>query len=237
MDIKTEESNSEEVEETKEQAKKRKKEAKKSKKEAKKRKTEADNTAETAETASKKTKKRKKQESRFVTAAEGEANQKTDKKKEKDKKEAAAVIPVEAGDDEEATQASGRPLPCSDCKQYFNFTTGEQEFYESKGWKDPRRCPDCRLKKKSNNSATGEVEKVHGIRECYKCGKVGHLSYNCPKAGGKGGSSGLTCYNCGESGHMSKACPSQSNGKGGICYAFKAGTCNYGDLCKFSHPN
>jgi hypothetical protein len=39
-------------------------------------------------------------------------------------------------------------LTCVDCRTEFTFTTGEQEFYNDKGFTPPKRCGDCRDKKK-----------------------------------------------------------------------------------------
>ncbi|XP_050411929.1 probable ATP-dependent RNA helicase vasa-like [Patella vulgata] len=55
---------------------------------------------------------------------------------------------------------------------------------------------------------------------CFKCGEEGHMSRECPSAGGQ--SRGKGCFKCGEEGHMSRECPSaggQSRGKG----CFKCG--------------
>ena len=38
-------------------------------------------------------------------------------------------------------------LTCG-CGKTFNFSIGEQEFFKKKGFVEPKRCPDCRLKKK-----------------------------------------------------------------------------------------
>jgi CxxC-x17-CxxC domain-containing protein len=35
-------------------------------------------------------------------------------------------------------------LTCRDCSQAFTFTSGEQEFYASRGFSEPSRCADCR---------------------------------------------------------------------------------------------
>lgn len=40
-------------------------------------------------------------------------------------------------------------LYCRDCNQEFTFTTGEQEFYASRGLTNsPTRCPECRAARK-----------------------------------------------------------------------------------------
>lgn len=39
-------------------------------------------------------------------------------------------------------------LTCVDCKAGFVFTARDQEFYKSKAFQDPKRCPDCRAEKK-----------------------------------------------------------------------------------------
>ena len=49
-----------------------------------------------------------------------------------------------------------RTLTCRDCGQQFAFTSGEQEFYQSRGLtNDPGRCPDCRAARKSSQGSGG----------------------------------------------------------------------------------
>jgi CxxC-x17-CxxC domain-containing protein len=40
-------------------------------------------------------------------------------------------------------------LTCRDCGQTFTFTSGEQDYYASRGYSEPGRCPDCRAARKS----------------------------------------------------------------------------------------
>jgi len=40
-------------------------------------------------------------------------------------------------------------LTCRDCGQAFTFTSGEQDFYASRGFSEPSRCPDCRAAHKA----------------------------------------------------------------------------------------
>lgn len=42
-----------------------------------------------------------------------------------------------------------KSLRCSDCGATFTFTSGEQEFFQTKGFtNEPKRCPACRQAKK-----------------------------------------------------------------------------------------
>jgi len=43
-----------------------------------------------------------------------------------------------------------RTLNCADCGGTFVFTAGEQEFYQGRGFSDPKRCPSCRAARKGN---------------------------------------------------------------------------------------
>ena len=42
-------------------------------------------------------------------------------------------------------------LICKDCGKEFDFTVGEQRFYEEKGFAQPIRCKECRDAKKARN--------------------------------------------------------------------------------------
>jgi CxxC-x17-CxxC domain-containing protein len=47
-------------------------------------------------------------------------------------------------------------LTCRDCGQNFVFTTGEQEFFASRGFaNEPSRCPSCRAERKARTQAEG----------------------------------------------------------------------------------
>ena len=48
-----------------------------------------------------------------------------------------------------------KTIICKDCGKEFTFTVREQEFYAEKGFTEPVRCKECRIKKKNlqnNNS-------------------------------------------------------------------------------------
>lgn len=40
-------------------------------------------------------------------------------------------------------------LTCQDCDEEFEFTEGEQAFFEEKKFTPPKRCKPCRDKKKA----------------------------------------------------------------------------------------
>jgi len=47
-------------------------------------------------------------------------------------------------------------ITCTDCKQPFVFTVGEQAFFDSKGFTDaPRRCKPCRDVRKATRPQQG----------------------------------------------------------------------------------
>lgn len=52
-----------------------------------------------------------------------------------------------------------KTLACRDCNSNFTFTSGEQEFYASKGlMNDPVRCPNCRNQRKTARPAAEQEE-------------------------------------------------------------------------------
>ncbi len=49
-----------------------------------------------------------------------------------------------------------KSIRCSDCGTTFTFTSGEQEFFQSKGFtNEPKRCPACRRTNKAQRSGGG----------------------------------------------------------------------------------
>lgn len=43
-------------------------------------------------------------------------------------------------------------ITCSDCNTEFEFSEGEQKFYEEKDLFPPKRCKQCRAKKKQQHA-------------------------------------------------------------------------------------
>ena len=53
-------------------------------------------------------------------------------------------------------------LTCRDCSQAFTFTSGEQDFYASRGFSEPSRCADCRAARKSQRDSGGSSYDSYG---------------------------------------------------------------------------
>ncbi len=80
-----------------------------------------------------------------------------------------------------------KPLNCRDCGQSFLFTTGEQEFFASKGFtNEPTRCPDCRAQRRSQqggyssggySSGGGYGEREMFSATCSQCGKEARVPF------------------------------------------------------------
>ena len=47
-------------------------------------------------------------------------------------------------------------LECADCGTAFIFTEGEQRFFATKGFPDPRRCRGCRNAKRLVKASVGQ---------------------------------------------------------------------------------
>ena len=48
-------------------------------------------------------------------------------------------------------------LQCTECGVIFEFSADDQEFFAKKGYTPPKRCPECRAKRKAqqNNNRGG----------------------------------------------------------------------------------
>jgi len=51
------------------------------------------------------------------------------------------------GERKESVMAD-KELACIECGQPFTFSAGEQQFFADKGFVTPKRCHDCRAKRK-----------------------------------------------------------------------------------------
>jgi CxxC-x17-CxxC domain-containing protein len=81
-------------------------------------------------------------------------------------------------------------LTCRDCGQAFTFTSGEQDFYVSRGFSEPTRCADCRAARKAQRDGGehgssyggGYGSGSRGPREmysatCSSCGKEAQVPF------------------------------------------------------------
>ena len=65
-----------------------------------------------------------------------------------------------------------KTLVCRDCGREFTFTTGEQEFYSSRGLQnEPSRCPECRtVRRRERQGGYGQPRQMHNVI-CAGCGQ------------------------------------------------------------------
>jgi CxxC-x17-CxxC domain-containing protein len=48
-----------------------------------------------------------------------------------------------------------KTLTCQDCGQSFSFSAEDQEFFATKGYTEPKRCPSCRQARKTERGSGG----------------------------------------------------------------------------------
>ena len=86
-----------------------------------------------------------------------------------------------------------RTLTCRDCGTQFTYTEGEQQFYTSRGFSDPVRCPTCRSAKKAARGSDDSYG--NGSGSSYGGGS----SYGDSYGGGRRERTmtTVTCSNCG----------------------------------------
>ena len=79
-------------------------------------------------------------------------------------------------------------LTCRDCGQGFTFTAGEQDFYASRGFSEPTRCPDCRATRRAERERGSYSSGVYdggaprGPRQmfeavCSGCGSIAQVPF------------------------------------------------------------
>ena len=75
--------------------------------------------------------------------------------------------------------SENQKLKCQNCGQEFVFTAGEQKFYQDKGFEPPKRCPECRKKRKSPGSYKDEKKPQGGLYtiECAQCKKTSQVPF------------------------------------------------------------
>jgi CxxC-x17-CxxC domain-containing protein len=98
-----------------------------------------------------------------------------------------------------------RELTCRDCGSSFVFTSGEQEFYATKGLQhDPVRCPSCRQTRKLLRPEDREEAPTFGVyvswggrtprqlhvAACHQCGQTTEVPF-VPR-----GDRPVYCSNC-----------------------------------------
>ncbi len=61
-----------------------------------------------------------------------------------------------------------KTLVCKECNNEFVFTSGEQEFYASRGFEnEPQRCKPCRDARKNS----GREQREMFVSSCHSCGQ------------------------------------------------------------------
>ena len=86
-------------------------------------------------------------------------------------------------------------LQCKDCGQDFTWTAEEQEFYQQKGFTQPMRCKDCRVKARARfndgagNGGGNRSSQSYPIT-CAQCGAQDTVPFQ-PK-----GDRPVLCRNC-----------------------------------------
>ena len=66
-----------------------------------------------------------------------------------------------------------KTLTCADCGAQFTFSADDQEFFATKGYSEPKRCPSCRQARKSERGNGGGYRSSRQMYPavCAECGR------------------------------------------------------------------
>ncbi|MBI1885930.1 MAG: zinc-ribbon domain containing protein [Chloroflexi bacterium] len=74
-----------------------------------------------------------------------------------------------------------KTLVCADCGQEFTFSAEDQQFHASRGYQDPKRCPDCRQARRSErgggSSGYGGGSRTLYDAVCASCGAAAQVPF------------------------------------------------------------
>ncbi len=71
-----------------------------------------------------------------------------------------------------------KTLTCRDCSSEFLFTTGEQQFFQSKGLQhEPGRCPSCRAEYKRERGLAASQPREYHETVCAECGQPARVPF------------------------------------------------------------
>jgi len=75
-------------------------------------------------------------------------------------------------------------LTCQGCGAEFVFSAEEQEFFASRSYSEPKRCPSCRAARRSERAAGGSSVRTRVMypATCAACGKETQVPFE-PKEG------------------------------------------------------
>jgi CxxC-x17-CxxC domain-containing protein len=73
-------------------------------------------------------------------------------------------------------------LTCRDCGHAFTFTSGEQDFYATRGFSEPSRCADCRAANRAQRDGGSSHGYSRGPRQmfsviCSTCGQEAQVPF------------------------------------------------------------
>jgi CxxC-x17-CxxC domain-containing protein len=70
-----------------------------------------------------------------------------------------------------------RTLVCADCGSQFTFSASDQEFHSSRGYQDPKRCPDCRQARRTERGGSSGYARTMYDAVCANCGTATQVPF------------------------------------------------------------
>ncbi len=74
-----------------------------------------------------------------------------------------------------------KTITCQDCSQSFTFSADDQNFFATKGYTEPKRCPACRAARKAERGNGGGgggygARQMHSV-VCAECGQTSEVPF------------------------------------------------------------